>query len=122
MTFGERLREARMRSGFSQSDLTKRSGVPKTMLSRYENDHILPSITTLGKLAEALAIEAAALLGEEPIQAGTLSKNLDELGILIEDEATARRLASVIAKMVDDKDTRVSFLQKAESQSHPRLA
>ena len=49
MTFGERLRSARSTAQMSQSDLMRLSGVPKTMLSRYENDHILPSITTLRK-------------------------------------------------------------------------
>ena len=53
-TFGSRLRDARDKAQLSQSDLSRSSGIPKTMLSRYENDHILPSVTTLRKLSTAL--------------------------------------------------------------------
>jgi transcriptional regulator with XRE-family HTH domain len=64
MTFGERLRDARSKAQVSQSDLARTSGVPKTMLSRYENDHILPSITTLKKLALALGVPESSLLAD----------------------------------------------------------
>jgi transcriptional regulator with XRE-family HTH domain len=51
VTFGQRLRRARLVAGFSQSELEERSGIPKARLSRYENGHVLPSLGTLQKLA-----------------------------------------------------------------------
>ena len=35
--FGNRLREARLSAGLSQSELEELSGIPKARLSRYEN-------------------------------------------------------------------------------------
>jgi transcriptional regulator with XRE-family HTH domain len=64
-TFGQRLRETRMGAGYSQSDLEEISGIPKARLSRYENGHVAPSIQTLERLARALRVSEAALLGDE---------------------------------------------------------
>src|SRR6476659_571726 len=52
--FGNRLREARLSAGLSQSELEELSGIPKARLSRYENGHVEPSIQTLNRLARAL--------------------------------------------------------------------
>lgn len=64
-TFGVRLRRARHHLGMSLSDLERASGIPKSRLSRYENDHIVPSLASVAALARALGVEAAALVGEE---------------------------------------------------------
>src|SRR4051812_50172849 len=63
--FGQRLRTARVHAGLSQSGLESRSGIPKARLSRYENGHVLPSIDTLGRLAAALEVSEASLLGDQ---------------------------------------------------------
>lgn len=116
MTFGERLREARVKSGYSQADLTKRSGVPKTMLSRYENDHILPSIATLGRLAVALDVHSSVLLGNGTGVSFALNDELVARGVVVNDEVEAKQLAGVIADMVDGQDTRVGFLGEGRAQ------
>jgi transcriptional regulator with XRE-family HTH domain len=64
-TFGQRLRETRIRAGLSQSDLEEISGIPKARLSRYENGHVAPSIQTLERLARALNVSEASLLGDD---------------------------------------------------------
>ena len=64
-TFGQRLRETRIRAGLSQSDLEEISGIPKARLSRYENGHVAPSIQTLERLAGALGVSEASLLGDQ---------------------------------------------------------
>jgi transcriptional regulator with XRE-family HTH domain len=64
-TFGQRLRETRVRAGLSQSDLEEISGIPKARLSRYENGHVAPSIHTLERLARALNVSEASLLGDD---------------------------------------------------------
>ena len=63
--FGNRLREARLGSGLSQSELEELSGIPKARLSRYENGHVEPSIQTLARLARALNVSEASLLGDQ---------------------------------------------------------
>ena len=113
MTFGERLRDARVRASISQTQLTRLSGVPKTMLSRYENDHILPSIGTLHKLAVALGTGESTLLGDEA-SPRTFEEELNRRGIdLIDGEAVS--LAKLIADMVEEQDTRVQFLRAARA-------
>ncbi len=65
VSFGQRLRQVRLHAGLSQSGLEERSGIPKARLSRYENGHVLPSIETLGRLASALEVSEASLLGDQ---------------------------------------------------------
>lgn len=110
MSFGERLRNARVSAGMSQSELTRHCGVPKTMLSRYENDHILPSIATLAKLAVALKQSSSALMGEGGQVADRFAAALFARGITMQDEGDATRLAGVVADMVDGGDKLVAFL------------
>jgi transcriptional regulator with XRE-family HTH domain len=116
MTFGERLRDLRTNAGFSQADLTKRSGVPKTMLSRYENDHILPSISTLGRLADALEVHASVLLGNGAAISHAFSEELRARGIVVDDPEEAKQLAGLVADMLERNDARVSFLGPARSE------
>src|SRR2546428_10829665 len=61
--FGNRLREARLSAGLSQSALEELPGIPKARLSRYENGHVEPSIQTLARLSRALNASGASLLG-----------------------------------------------------------
>jgi transcriptional regulator with XRE-family HTH domain len=49
----------------SQSELEDLSGIPKARLSRYENGHVEPSLQTLNRLARALNVSEASLLGDE---------------------------------------------------------
>ena len=109
-TFGERLREARAETHFTQSSLSTRSGVPKAMLSRYENDHILPSVATLHKLADALGMSVSALVGDGSNVLQAFADALDDLGINIQSDAEAERLGNVVADMVEEHDDHVSFL------------
>jgi transcriptional regulator with XRE-family HTH domain len=84
------------------------------MLSRYENDHILPSIATLSKLAQALSVSAAGLLGDPAEPAYAFVEGLSVRGITMADGAQATRLSGVIADMVDADDARVRFLRTGE--------
>jgi transcriptional regulator with XRE-family HTH domain len=112
MTFGQRLRGERAKVKMSQSELTRLSGVPKTMVSRYENDHILPSISTLEKLARALRIGTSVLLsdGDDDV---TFTEALRARGFELQSSEQAARLAHVIADLAAEGDSRVSFLRLA---------
>ena len=116
MTFGERLRNARSTARMSQSDLTRMSGVPKTMLSRYENDHILPSITTLRKLAVALGMNESSLIDETAGVCEALQARLTERGVFIANSDDATRLGNVIADLVAAHDPSVIFLGGREAR------
>jgi transcriptional regulator with XRE-family HTH domain len=98
-TFGQRLRETRMGAGLSQSELEEISGIPKARLSRYENGHVAPSIQTLERLARALGVSEAALLGDERAILEEFFSVLYERGVRIDSTDQARTLAGAVADM-----------------------
>jgi len=100
MTFGQRLRATRLGAGMSQSDLEERSGIPKARLSRYENGHVAPSIQTLERLARALGVTQASLLGEEPGGLGEFARVLRERGVHIDSPEQGARLANALSDML----------------------
>ena len=101
VSFGERLRRARLELGFSQSELEDRSGIPKARLSRYENDHVLPSIGTLRRLAGALGVSEASLLGEQREIAEEFLHALMSRGVALPTAERARRLAGALADIYE---------------------
>ncbi len=98
--FGNRLREARVRSGLSQSELEDLSGIPKARLSRYENGHVEPSIQTLARLARALNVSEASLLGDQRAILEEFFNALQQRGVLITSTDQGTRLAHAVADMV----------------------
>ena len=96
--FGKRLRETRLAAGLSQSDLEDISGIPKARLSRYENGHVEPSIQTLNRLARALNVSEASLLGDERAALEEFEKVLKEHGITLRTKEHARELAETFVK------------------------
>jgi transcriptional regulator with XRE-family HTH domain len=80
------------------------------MLSRYENDHILPSVATLHKLADGLGTSVSALVGDGTNVLHAFADALDDLGINIQSDAEAEQLGNVIADMLEEHDDRVRFL------------
>jgi transcriptional regulator with XRE-family HTH domain len=56
MNIGATIRLLRLEKGLSQGDMEKRSGMMRCQLSRFENGHIIPSLETLSKIADALEV------------------------------------------------------------------
>jgi transcriptional regulator with XRE-family HTH domain len=98
--FGNRLREARLAAGLSQSELEELSGIPKARLSRYENGHVEPSIQTLARLARALNVSEASLLGDQRAVLEDFFAVLAERGVRIQTKEQGERLAAAVADMV----------------------
>jgi transcriptional regulator with XRE-family HTH domain len=98
--FGTRLREARLSAGLSQSELEELSGIPKARLSRYENGHVEPSIQTLNRLARALNVSEASLLGDERAAMEEFFNVLGERGVTIVSKDEARQLGVAFADMI----------------------
>jgi len=99
-SFGQRLRNARIHAGLSQSGLEGRSGIPKARLSRYENDHVLPSIDTLGRLAAALDVSEASLLGDQRAVIEQFFDVLFRRGVRIYSIEQAELLANAVADIL----------------------
>ena len=68
-TIGERLREERLRNGWSQKDLARESKINVDTISGIETGQHEPRPSTLTKLAKALSIEVRDLF-EEPVLSG----------------------------------------------------
>ncbi len=100
-TFGQRLRETRIRAGLSQSDLEEISGIPKARLSRYENGHVAPSIQTLERLARALHVSEASLLGDQRAILEEFFQVLVDRGVRIATSEQARAIAGAVADLCD---------------------
>ena len=98
-TFGQRLRETRVRAGMSQSDLEEISGIPKARLSRYENGHVAPSIQTLERLAKALAVSEASLLGDQRAILEEFFQVLYDRGVRIATTEQGRAVANAVADL-----------------------
>ena len=98
--FGNRLREARLGAGLSQSELEELSGIPKARLSRYENGHVEPSIQTLASLGRALNVSEASLLGDQRAVLEDFFAVLAERGVQIQTKEQGKRLAAAVADMV----------------------
>jgi transcriptional regulator with XRE-family HTH domain len=56
MVIGDRLRELRESKTLSQGDIEQRTGLFRCYISRVENNHTVPSVATLEKLARALEV------------------------------------------------------------------
>jgi transcriptional regulator with XRE-family HTH domain len=98
--FGNRLREARVGAGLSQSELEELSGIPKARLSRYENGHVEPSIQTLARLSRALKVSEASLLGDQRAILESFFDVLAERGVRIDSAEQGVLLANAVADMV----------------------
>lgn len=55
------LREARENKGLSQRELSKRSGVPQSHISRIESNNVDLRLSSLASLAHALDLELALI-------------------------------------------------------------
>lgn len=57
VTSGTLIREARLRAGLSQSELSERSGRDRAQIARWERDVVQPSFETLRELVRACGFE-----------------------------------------------------------------
>lgn len=57
MISGDLLVEARRRAGISQAELGRRSGVPPSLIGRYERYEVTPSLERLRELLKAAGFE-----------------------------------------------------------------
>jgi transcriptional regulator with XRE-family HTH domain len=64
---GESLRDIRRRQGHSLDTLALASGVSRAMLGQIETGKSVPTITVLWKIAEALGVPVAQLIGDPDV-------------------------------------------------------
>jgi transcriptional regulator with XRE-family HTH domain len=60
---GDRLKELRIRRAMTQNELAEAAGIGKNTVNRIERNHTEPRPPTLRKLADALRVDPAELIG-----------------------------------------------------------
>lgn len=72
MSIGSRIIQLRNQKGMTQRDLSERTGLAGSYLSRIENRHLEPRPHTLRKISTALGVPVSELFQESFPQLGTL--------------------------------------------------
>ncbi len=112
MIIGDRLRALREEKKLSQGDIEKRTGLFRCYVSRVENNHTIPAIETLEKMARALEVPLYQLFyeGEEPPQLPNLLKRKSThdiaWGSTGKDARFLNKLRSLLAK-VDEENRKL---------------
>jgi transcriptional regulator with XRE-family HTH domain len=81
VTSGTLIREARLRAGLSQGELSERTGKDRAQIARWERDAVQPNFETLRELVRACGFELdLALVPQEtdPEAEASLGKSLDQ--------------------------------------------
>jgi transcriptional regulator with XRE-family HTH domain len=114
---GNRLKELRESKELSQGDIEKRTGLLRCYISRVENGHTVPAVSTLEKMARALEVPLYRLFhdGEAPASLRKLKPPQDdEWGSTGEDAVYLSKLCRLLAKMKsDDQQFLLHMAQKA---------
>jgi transcriptional regulator with XRE-family HTH domain len=124
MVIGDRLRALREQKKLSQGDIEKRTGLLRCYISRVENNHTVPAIETLEKMARALEIPLYQLFydGDEPPKAPDLPKRVsgdrNAWGNSGKDSRVLHRFRGFLSRM-DDSDRKflLSMAQKMALQT-----
>jgi transcriptional regulator with XRE-family HTH domain len=102
MVIGNRLKELRESKELSQGDIEKRTGLLRCYISRVENGHTVPAVSTLEKMARALEVPMYRLFHDGEVPAG-LSKMKppkdDEFGSKGTEADYFSKLRRLLAKM-----------------------
>lgn len=65
LKIGNKIRELRQKNKYTLQDLAAKTGLSKPFLSQIENDHVVPPVATLLKLARALSVGMAHFFKDE---------------------------------------------------------
>jgi len=106
------IRNLRLHHGLSQRQLALRMGVPRTYVSKIENEKATPTLSSLARLAEALTVSVPDLL-----TACSPSRD-DEIQELLSDPFIAEM--AVFTKQLDGMQRTSVLAQIRDMVAHPR--
>lgn len=100
------IRNLRRRGGLSQRQLAMRMGVPRTYVSKIENEKAIPTLSSLARLAQALGVSVPDVLREcGPTRDDEVRELLTDpfIAELVEftSKLNAMQLSSVLAQVRD---------------------
>jgi transcriptional regulator with XRE-family HTH domain len=91
LSVGKRVLTMRLKSKMTQQELSERTGLAVSYLSRLENERIVPSIRTLRKVAEAFGVPLTNLFENEHRKTGAESCSVSPSGSCIMNHLTVGR-------------------------------
>ena len=65
LKLGSKIRELRLKKNYTLQDVAAQTGLSKPFLSQIENDHVVPPVATLLKLARAFNVSLAHFFQDE---------------------------------------------------------
>lgn len=105
-TLGKRLKDILAAQGISQAELAARAGTTQAQISAYINQKGSPTLESAERLAGALGVSIAALIGDEPPVIAPPStspeeRRLEAIGMILSSKAdlssdSLRALAAVL--------------------------
>jgi transcriptional regulator with XRE-family HTH domain len=101
LTIGAKLVRCRKERGLSQTELARQAGIPRSYVSRMENNHLTPGPRIAARLAATLGITIVDLLSRAPESAseGLLAKDPVCAQLLLEfPRLEPREMATVLAE------------------------
>lgn len=118
---GTNVRALRERRGISLSELARRSGIAKSIVSQVERGAYNPTIQTVFSLSRALQVPASSLL--EDTGGDVVLVRSDELEVLSSNAVDLRLLRRIelSSSLIEVYDQRVRAGETQKSQGHPGL-
>ena len=101
MGLGERLREIRTMRGLQQQELAAKAGLTSSLISQVERTRLSPSIATLRKLAQALAVPVSQFFEEHPNGKITIVRREDQA--VLRFDGSSERWAVLASGLVQGK-------------------
>lgn len=113
MSLGVKIKELRKEHGLSQGELAKLAGIHEKLISKYENERIVPTADTLKRIAEALHISSDYLIFDNVPKDGRVElKDLELFSKFREVENMPEEEIETIKKVIDAMIVK-SKIQKA---------
>lgn len=91
MSIGTRIIQIRNHKGMNQRQLSERSGIASSYLSRVENRRVEPQPKTLRRIAQALGVHVSDLFDERPTATGLPQCTISVSGRCISELIASRR-------------------------------
>jgi transcriptional regulator with XRE-family HTH domain len=110
---GTALREARLKTQWTQADVADRVGVATEVYGRMERGNLTPSVPNLRKLCLALRVDANAALGLDAREEAEWLKGADPGS---EDPPRLRRLVRTLRQLGDDQLAAISGMVRTIAQ------
>jgi transcriptional regulator with XRE-family HTH domain len=102
MSLGAKMKGLRKEQGLSQGEFAKLAGIHEKLVSKYENERVVPTADTLKKIAEAFHISTDYLIFDNVPKEGKVElKDLELFNRFREVEEMGEEEKEIIKKVID---------------------